>query len=89
MDCGSEAAAVSSKRKGGSLRYRTPRCLRHNHLRGSGELHLPDSTLRSPPIVPKLETKEGPEYFPVVNPLAPMFFEKPAHKRDVEQPLAT
>ena len=47
----------------------------------------PDST-SSPPIVPKLETKEGPEYFPVVSPLAPMFSEKPAHKRDVEQPLA-
>jgi len=44
--------------------------------------------LLSPPIIPKLETEEGPEYFSVVSPLAPMFSEKPAHKRDVEQPLA-
>ena len=44
---------------------------------------------RSPLVIPKLETKKGPEYFPVVRPLAPMLFEKPAHKRDVEQPLAS
>ncbi len=44
--------------------------------------------LLRPPVIPKLETEEGPEYFPVVSPLAPMFSEKPAHKRDVEQPLA-
>jgi hypothetical protein len=41
-----------------------------------------------PPVIPKLETKQGPEYFPVVSPHAPMFCEKPAHKRDIEHPLA-
>jgi G3E family GTPase len=30
LECGSEAAALESQRKGGSKRYRTPRCLRHN-----------------------------------------------------------
>jgi hypothetical protein len=37
LDCGSVAAALNSKRKGGSWRYRTPRCLRHNHFHGSEE----------------------------------------------------
>ena len=37
LDCGSEAAALNPKRKGGSWRYRTPRCLRHMHFRSSEE----------------------------------------------------
>jgi hypothetical protein len=36
LECGSKAAALQSRRNGGSRRYRTPWCLRHNYLKSGG-----------------------------------------------------